>query len=110
MASDAPVLARRVVSPFPRVNEDLERRRPPRLVQTVVAFLLEAANRPRGGRPERASGEALSCAARSCVKFFGNAFETDCERGSTGYMRAMILAAGYGTRLWPLTIDRTKPA
>ena len=22
----------------------------------------------------------------------------------------MILAAGYGTRLWPLTIDRTKPA
>src|ERR1041384_5849185 len=25
-------------------------------------------------------------------------------------MRAMILAAGYGARLWPLTIDRTKPA
>jgi NDP-sugar pyrophosphorylase family protein len=25
-------------------------------------------------------------------------------------MRAIILAAGYGTRLWPLTIDRTKPA
>ncbi|MDT5294272.1 MAG: mannose-phosphate guanylyltransferase [Acidobacteriota bacterium] len=25
-------------------------------------------------------------------------------------MRTMILAAGYGTRLWPLTIDRTKPA
>ena len=22
----------------------------------------------------------------------------------------MILAAGYGTRLWPLTVDRTKPA
>src|SRR5262245_30271924 len=25
-------------------------------------------------------------------------------------MRAMILAAGYGARLWPLTADRTKPA
>lgn len=25
-------------------------------------------------------------------------------------MRAMILAAGYSTRLWPLTVDRAKPA
>ncbi len=25
-------------------------------------------------------------------------------------MRAMVLSAGYGTRLWPLTEQRTKPA
>src|SRR6185295_5910170 len=25
-------------------------------------------------------------------------------------MRAIVLSAGYGTRLWPLTEDRTKPA
>jgi NDP-sugar pyrophosphorylase family protein len=27
-----------------------------------------------------------------------------------GPMRAIVLSAGYGTRLWPLTEDRTKPA
>ena len=27
-----------------------------------------------------------------------------------GSMRAIVLSAGYGTRLWPLTEDRTKPA
>ena len=66
---------------------------------------------PTTGKAVGGYGVLIGCEFRVLEFRVFSSLETQNTKLETiPRMKAMILAAGFGTRLWPLTIERTKPA
>ena len=78
-------------------------------VNEIYNRLLEGGFKFTGQNPTISVAVSLNRNSRF-RKVAPGTFDLVMRDASKASMRAIVLSAGYGTRLWPLTEDRTKPA